>query len=91
MDNSKLEEIPRNYRWKKIPSVQEGEKKTFIEGLVSIAGAGEPTLKTGVSIYVYSANKSMNQETFYNSDGDLLIVPFDGKLFLRTLMGKMTL
>ena len=89
MDESELKFDPNQYRWKKIPSVKEGEKKNFVEGLVSIAGSGEPTLKTGMSIYAYSANKSMDKETFVNSDGDFLIVPFEGKLFLRTLMGKM--
>ena len=69
--------------------MQEGEKKNFVEGLVSIAGSGEPTLKTGMAIYAYSANVSMDKEAFYNSDGDFLIVPFEGKLFIRTMMGKM--
>ena len=53
-------------------------------------GAGEPTLKQGISIYAYSANASMGKTAFYNSDGDFLIVPQSGTLYLRTLNGKMT-
>jgi homogentisate 1,2-dioxygenase len=41
-------------------------------------GAGEPSLKQGVSIYAYSANTSMGNSAFYNSDGDFLIVPHAG-------------
>lgn len=52
-------------------------------------GAGEPTLKQGISIYAYSANTSMSKTAFYNSDGDFLIVPQSGTLYLRTLNGKM--
>jgi len=53
-------------------------------------GAGEPTLKQGIAVYAYSANTSMNKTAFYNSDGDFLIVPQGGTLFIRTLFGKMT-
>lgn len=53
-------------------------------------GAGEPSLKQGISIYAYSANKSMDKTAFYNSDGDFLIVPQTGTLFVRTLNGRLT-
>ena len=62
----------------------------FIEGMVSIMGAGEPSLKQGVSVYVYSANDSMGKTSFYNSDGDFLIVPHVGILYITTLCGKLT-
>jgi len=53
-------------------------------------GAGEPSLKQGISIYVYSANTSMDKTAFYNSDGDFLIVPHKGTLYVNTLLGKLT-
>jgi homogentisate 1,2-dioxygenase len=52
-------------------------------------GAGEPTLKQGISIYAYSANASMGKTAFYNSDGDFLIVPHKGTMFVRTLNGRL--
>lgn len=61
-----------------------------MQGLVSLLGAGEPSLKQGISIYAYSANASMGKTAFYNSDGDFLIVPHSGTLFVRTLNGKLT-
>jgi homogentisate 1,2-dioxygenase len=60
-----------------------------VQGLVSLLGAGEPTLKQGISIYAYSANASMGKTAFYNSDGDFLIVPHQGTLFVRTLNGRL--
>jgi homogentisate 1,2-dioxygenase len=45
----------------------------FVEGLATIAGAGDITTKEGIAIYVYTANKSMENKTFHNSDGDFLI------------------
>ena len=32
----------------------------------------------------------MGKTAFYNSDGDFLIVPHSGSLFVRTLNGKLT-
>ena len=31
----------------------------------------------------------MDNEVFYNSDGDFLIVPYEGTLYITTEMGKM--
>jgi homogentisate 1,2-dioxygenase len=53
-------------------------------------GSGEPSLKQGISIYAYSANESMNKTAFYNSDGDFLIVPHIGTLYVKTLNGLIT-
>ena len=53
-------------------------------------GSGEPSLKQGISIYVYSANDSMSKTAFYNSDGDFLIVPHAGTLYITTSNGKLT-
>jgi homogentisate 1,2-dioxygenase len=39
----------------------------------TIAGAGDPASKSGLAIYVYTANKSMVHKSFYSSDGDFLI------------------
>ena len=47
-------------------------------------------MKEGLSIYIYSANTSMGKKSFYNSDGDFLIVPQKGTLYITTLFGKLT-
>lgn len=38
-------------------------------GITSLCGAGEPDMKTGISIHIYSANSSMEGCAFCNSDG----------------------
>jgi homogentisate 1,2-dioxygenase len=40
-----------------------------------MCGAGEPSLKDGLGIHIYSFNQNMNNTAFFSSDGDLLIVP----------------
>ena len=85
-----MEFHPNQLRWKTIPTIKE-DKINFVEGIVSVMGAGEPSLKQGISIYVYSANISMNKTSFYNSDGDFLIVPHAGILYIKTLCGRLTI
>jgi homogentisate 1,2-dioxygenase len=41
--------------------------------LVTVGGAGDPHIKTGLAIYLYAANTSMKNTSFFNSDGDFLI------------------
>ena len=47
-------------------------------------------LKDGIAIYLYSANTSMTNKAFYSSDGDFLIVPQTGTLFIQTEFGKLS-
>jgi homogentisate 1,2-dioxygenase len=83
-----LDYHPNQLRWRPIPDVE--GSVNFVQGLVSLMGAGEPSLKQGISIYVYSANASMDKSAFVNSDGDLLIVPHLGTIKVKTLNGLLT-
>lgn len=89
VNHESLEFHPNQLRWKPIIDLPQEKKVNFVDGLVSVCGSGEPSLKEGMAIYNYSANSSMGKESFYNSDGDFLIVPNVGKLFVTTLMGKL--
>lgn len=42
-----------------------------------------------MSIHLYACNKSMEKEAFYSSDGDLLIVPQQGALLIKTELGRI--
>lgn len=37
------------------------------------AGAGDPTLKTGLAVLQYTCTADMGDKCLYNSDGDYLI------------------
>jgi homogentisate 1,2-dioxygenase len=58
-----------------------------VEGIVTLAGNGDPAMQTGVGIHVYAANASMQDRFFYDADGELLIVPQLGSLRIRTELG----
>jgi len=78
---------PNQLRWKpfEIPS----KKTDFVDGLRTVAGAGDPKTRRGLRIHVYVCNSSMQDKAFYNSDGDLLIVPQQGNLDITTELGRM--
>ena len=61
----------------------------FVEGISTMAGIGDPALKTGLAIYMYVCNRSMENKAFFSSDGDFLIVPQVGALEIKTEMGRI--
>lgn len=75
---------PELLRWKPTPD-GDGD---FLDGLTTIAGVGSPALRNGLAIHAYSASESM-QRAFYDADGDLLIVPEEGALRVRTELGLL--
>lgn len=76
---------PVQMRWNAMPYPQ--KPTDFVRGLVTIAGNGSIETFTGAATHVYAINKSMADSYFYNSDGDLLIVPQEGKLLFKTEFG----
>jgi homogentisate 1,2-dioxygenase len=63
----------------------------FIDGLRLKCGAGDPSLKEGIAIFDYSCNQSMLNRAFYSSDGDMLLVPQKGTLYIKTEFGNVRL
>ncbi|KAJ1921727.1 hypothetical protein H4219_000460 [Mycoemilia scoparia] len=56
----------------------------FVDGLQTICGAGDTSVREGVAIYVYAANSDMKNKAFYSSD-----VPQLGTLDIQTEFGKL--
>jgi len=86
-DFSKETVTPNQLRW--LPTDMPNDSVDFLDGLVTYAGNGDPSMKNGLAIHMYAANKSMGDKSFQNSDGDMLIVPQEGTLSVRTEFGVM--
>jgi homogentisate 1,2-dioxygenase len=80
---------PNQLRWNPLPLPDAATPLTFVTGLQTMAGTGSPQTKSGLCIQMYTANKSMEGEAMYNSDGDYLIVPQQGTLVITTEMGVL--
>lgn len=76
---------PTPMRWDPIPYPT--SPRTFIEGITTLAGNGSLEMHTGAAIHLYSASSSMQNEFFYNADGEFLIVPQEGDLRFKTELG----
>jgi len=78
---------PNQLRWDPYPLP---DKHTdFVDGLFTMAGNGSAAAQSGVSIYVYVANRSMQDRFFYDADAELLIVPQQGRLRIATELGVL--
>jgi homogentisate 1,2-dioxygenase len=65
------------------------DARDFVDGLVTMCGAGSAASRKGYAFHLYAANRSMEHRAFYNADGDLLILPYDGVLTVMTELGPL--
>ena len=75
---------PNRLRWS--PIAMPITPTDFIAGLFTLGGNGSPQLGAGAAVHVYTANRSM-EAAFFNSDGEMVIVPQQGALVIRTELG----
>jgi len=78
---------PNQLRWNPMPVPTKATD--FVEGLVTLGGNGDAHTQSGCGIHLYAANRSMTQRVFYCADGELLIVPQQGRLLLTTELGRL--
>ena len=88
-DLNAFHQIPNQLRWDPFDLDHQGDHD-WITGMHLLAGAGDPIMKTGLGILVYSISRDMaTSSAFYSADGDLLVVPQLGSLDIRTELGSL--
>ncbi len=78
---------PNRLRWDPLPFPS--KPADFVDGLATLGGNGDASARRGVAIHVYRATRSMTDRVFYDADGELLIVPHEGRLLLHTEFGPL--
>ena len=78
---------PDQLRWNPLPLPE--ASTDFVDGLYTMAGNGSPASQHGVGIHLYAANRDMQGRWFYDADGELLIVPQQGRLHVETELGVL--
>jgi len=76
---------PNQLRWDPLPIPS--APTDFVDGIVTMAGNGDPHAQGGCGIHVYAANRSMTDRYFYDADGEMLIVPQQGRQRFVTELG----
>ena len=74
---------PNPLRWDPLPLPSADTPTDFVDGMVSMAGNAH------CGIHLFAANRSMTVRYFYDADGELLIVPQQGRLTLATELGVL--
>jgi homogentisate 1,2-dioxygenase len=84
-----LPPTPNRLRWNPLPLP--AEPTDFIDGLVTYCGNGDVGTGAGMGVHLFACNRSMTTRAFYNADGELLIVPQQGRIQLVTELGVLAL
>ena len=74
-------------RWNPVP--MPNEETNFIAGVRTMTTAGDVHTQVGMASHAYVINTSMEDDYFFNADGELLMVPQEGGLSVFTEMGVM--
>jgi len=82
-----VEATPNQLRWDPLPIP--AEPQDFVQGLMTMAGNGDPGSQSGCGIHLYAANRSMEDRYFYSADGEMLIVLQHGRLRFDTELGAI--
>jgi homogentisate 1,2-dioxygenase len=82
---TETEVSPNRLRWDPLPLPS--EPVDFIDGMATMGGNGDVAAHHGVAIHIYRATRSMTDRVFADNDGELLIVPQQGRLRLCTELG----
>ncbi len=78
---------PNQLRWNPLP--MPSAATDFVDGIVTMAGNGDPSAQSGAAVHLYAANRSMHRRAFYDADGELLIVPQQGRQRFVTELGMI--
>jgi homogentisate 1,2-dioxygenase len=78
---------PNQLRWDPLPIPK--APVDFVSGWVTMAGNGDIAAQVGCGIHLYAANRPMTDRFFYDADGELLILPQQGRLRLCTELGLL--
>lgn len=84
---SPLYAIPNQLRWD--PLEDPKQKQSFIAGCQTLIKNGDPLLQEGAALHLYAANENMGEDFFYSADGEWMILPYFGRLKLKTEFGTL--
>ena len=74
-------------RWDPLPIPN--ERTNLLEGIRTITTAGDVMTQAGMATHVYVFNENMEDDYFFNADGEMMFVPQEGSVTIFTEMGKM--
>ena len=80
---------PEPLRWHPQPLDEAAAKADFVDGMRTIAANGDAESQVGIGSLMYLAGRSMERRAFVNADGEMLVVPQQGRLVITTELGVL--
>ncbi len=80
---------PDPLRWHPFAWPTDTTAVDFVDGLVTVCRNGDPDAQAGIAIHVVLANRSMQRRALVNADGEMLLVPQEGRLSVTTELGVL--
>ena len=65
------------------------ESLDFVDGTRTLVANGDANSQTGMAAHIYVANRSMAQRALVNTDGEMLLVPQQGRIVVTTELGLL--
>lgn len=78
---------PEPLRWN--PFAIPSGSLDFVDGIRTVAANGDVEAQTGMAAHVYVADRSMQGRALVNADGEMLLVPQQGRLVVTTELGVL--
>ncbi len=79
---------PEPLRWHPQP-LDGAAGHDFVDGMHTIAANGDAESQVGIGSLMYLAGRSMDKRAFVNADGEMLVVPQQGRLVITTELGVL--
>lgn len=78
---------PNALRWNPLPEAKPGT--TFKQGVFTLIANGSIENLHGCANHVYAFNTPMKKEYFYNADAEMMFIPYQGSIEIKTEMGVL--
>jgi homogentisate 1,2-dioxygenase len=80
---------PDPLRWRPPAMPEADEAIDFVDGMKTWVVNGDESAQSGIAAHIAVANRSMGRRAFVNADGEMLIVPQQGRLAITTELGRL--
>ena len=79
--------VPTQLRWDPFPA--SSLNQNGLTGLSTVATNGDSEMQAGGAVHHFVATQSMEDLAFVDTDGELMLVPYEGRLVVRTELGQL--